>query len=132
MLQQVHWAGDDTNLQGYADSNWARDRDQAEWTLHKGLVDFAICIGFELRRSRSVRYDQSGSSAQRRNQHGQRLRRELDRSFEIRFQQRNRSGSQRWLGRSVTTYQGAVFVDPVKDQGWRSPLAKGTGDEQRG
>ena len=24
----------------------------------------------------------------------------------------------RWFGRSVPTYQGAVFVDPVKDQGW--------------
>ena len=90
--------------------------DHVEWTLHKGLVDFAICIGFELRRSRIARYDKSCSSAQRRNQHGQRLR--LDRNCEIRFQQCNRNSSQRWLGRSVPAYQGALFADQVKDQGW--------------
>ena len=45
---------------------------------------------------------------------------ELDRSCEICLQQCNRTSSQRWLGRSVPTYQVALFVDPVKDQGWRS------------
>ena len=34
--------------------------------------------------------------------------------------------------RSVPTYQGAVFVDTAKDQGWRSQVTKSTGDEQRG
>ena len=71
MVQQFHWAGDDTSLHGCADSDWAGDRQNMkstsggviEWTLHKGLVDFVICIGFELRRSRIVRKDKSGSSA---------------------------------------------------------------------
>ena len=94
--------------------------DHVEWTLHKGLVDFEICLGFELRRSRILRYDKSGSSAQWCNQHGQRLWRELDRSCEIRLQQCNRNSSQRWFGMSVPTYQGAVFVDPVNVQGWES------------
>ena len=40
----------------------------------------------------------------------------------MRLQQCNRNSSQRWFGRSVPTYQGAVFVDPVKDQGWRSQV----------
>ena len=106
--------------------------DHTEWTLHKGLVDFPTSIGFELRRSRIVPHDKSDSSAQWRNQHGQRLWREFDMSGEIRLQQCNRNSSQRWLGRSVPTCQGAVLVDPVKDQRWRSQVAKSTWDEQRG
>ena len=106
--------------------------DHAEWTLHKGLVDFAVCTGFELRRSRILRYDKSGSSAPWRNQHGQRLLRDLDRSCEIRLLQCNPNSSQRWCGRPVPTYQDAVFVDPVKDQGWRSQVTKGNLAEQRG
>ena len=47
-------------------------------------TSFAICIGFELRRSRIVRYDKSSSSALWCNQNGQRLWRELDRSCEFR------------------------------------------------
>ena len=78
MVQQFHWTGDDTNLQG--DSDWAGDPQDMKSTSGgvimrsghciKGLVDFAICIGFELRRSRIVRYDKSASSAQWRNHHG--------------------------------------------------------------
>ena len=95
--------------------------DHAEWSLHKSLVDFAICIGFELTRSNIVRYGRSGSSAQLRDQHGHRLWRELDRSCEIRLQQCNRNSSQRWLGMSVPTYQGAVFCRANRrDQGCRS------------
>ena len=73
-VQQFHCKGDDTNLQGYACSDWARDRqnmevhkwscDHVQWTLHEGLVEFATCTGFELGSSRIVRYDKSGSSAQ--------------------------------------------------------------------
>ena len=51
----------------------------------------------------------SGSSAQWRNQHGQRLWRELDWGCEIRLHYWNRHGSQRWLGRSVPTYQVQYF-----------------------
>ena len=64
VVQQFHWTGDDTNLQGYADCDWAGDRQNMKSTsggviMHKGLVDFAICIDFELRRSRIVRHDKS-------------------------------------------------------------------------
>ena len=32
MVQQFHWTGDDTNLQGYADSDWAGDRQNMKST----------------------------------------------------------------------------------------------------
>ena len=78
MVQQFRWTGGDTYLQG--DSDWAGDPQDMKSTSGgeiiwggqciKGLVVFAICIGFELQRSRVVRCDKSGSSAQWRNHHG--------------------------------------------------------------
>ena len=44
----------------------------------------------------------------------------------------NRNSSQRWLGRSVPRCQGAVFVDPVNDQGLVISRYKKKWDEQCG
>ena len=113
MVQQCHWAGDDTNLHGYAASDGAGESENMKstsgrvimWSEHcgKGLVDFAICVGLELSRSRIVRHDKTGSSTQWCNQHGQRLWRDLDRSCKIRVQQCKRNSPQRWFGRSMPT-----------------------------
>ena len=125
MVQQFHWTGDDTNLQGYADSDWAGDRQNMMptdggvsghcmnvWSTSQSAL--ALSSGeAELYSITKVAVQLSGVD-----HHGQRLWREIDRSCKIRLQHCSRNNSQRWLGRSVPTYQGAVFVDTVKDQGW--------------
>ena len=108
MVQQFHWTGDDTNLHGYADSDWAGDRQNMKstsggvimWSGHciKAWSTSQSALAFKLRRSRIVRHDKSGSSAQWCNQHGHRLWRELDGGCEIGLQQCNRHCSQRCLG----------------------------------
>ena len=128
MVPQFHWAGDGTNLHGYADSDWAGDRQNMKSTSGGVIMWSGHCIKAwstsqsALALSSGEAEDKSGSSAQWRNRHWQRLWRELDRSCEIRLQQCNRNSSQRWFGRSVPIYQGAVFLDPVKDQEWRSQV----------
>ena len=127
VVQQFHLTGDNNSLQGYADSDWAGDRPNMKSTS-AGVIMCGHCIKAwpisqsalalssreaELYTLTKVAVQLSGC-----NQHGQRLWREFDRSCELRLVQRDRNSSQRWVGRSVPTYQGAVLVDPVEDQRW--------------
>ena len=42
--QQFHWTGDDTDLQGYADSDWARDRQNMKSTSGGVIMRSGHCI----------------------------------------------------------------------------------------
>ena len=44
MVQQFHWAGDDTNLHGYADSDWAGDRQNMKSTSGGVIMWSGQCI----------------------------------------------------------------------------------------
>ena len=142
MVQHCHWTGDDTNLQGHVGSDLAGDGQNMKSTSSGVIMRSGHCmkawstsqsaLALASREAELYAMTEVDSSAQWRIQHGQRLWRELDRSCDTRLQQCNRDSSKRWLGRSVPTYQGAVLVDPVKDQGWVSQVTKSTWDEQRG
>ena len=142
MVQQFHWTGDDTNLHGYADSDWAGDRQNMKSTSGGVIMWSGHCIKAwstsqsalalssgeaELYAMTKVAVQLSGVISMATD-----FWRELDGCCEIGLHQCNWHCSQRWFGRSVPTHQGAVFVDSVKDQGWRSQVAKSTWDEQRG
>ena len=73
MVQQFHWAGDDTNLHGYADSDWAGDRQNMKstsggvimWSGHciKAWSTSQSALALSSGEARFVRCDKSGSSA---------------------------------------------------------------------
>ena len=44
MVQQLYWAGDDTNLHGYADSDWAGDRQNMKYTSGGVIMRNGHCI----------------------------------------------------------------------------------------
>ena len=44
MVQQSHWASDDTNLHGYADSDWAGDRQNMKSTCGGVIMWSGHCI----------------------------------------------------------------------------------------
>ena len=123
MVQQFHWTGD-TNLKGYVDTDWPRDRQNMKFTSGGVIMWSGHCVkacstsqsALSSSSGETERDDKRGSSAQWRDRRGRRLWCQLDGSCEIRLQQCNRNSSQRWLGRTVPTYHGEILVDPVKYQ----------------
>ena len=134
MVHEFHWAGDDTDLHGYADSDWAGDRRNMKSTSGGGVIMWSgHCIKAWSTSQSALALSSGEAELYAMTKVAVQLSGVISMAKDCGVsltgvvksdQQFNRNSSPRWFGRSVQTYQGAVLVDPVKDQGWGSQVTK--------